>query len=46
MLFFATLLTGCYESGWGGGSPGYYGNSGYYGSSGTVLVSARDFSST
>ena len=23
VLLFATLLTGCYESGWGGESPGY-----------------------
>src|SRR5580704_2832130 len=24
-LFLATLLTGCYDSGWGGGSPGWEG---------------------
>jgi hypothetical protein len=29
-LFFATLVTGCYDSGWSG-HPGYYGNSGYAG---------------
>lgn len=31
-LFLATLLTGCYDSSYGG--PGYYGNSGYYGTPG------------
>ena len=34
MLLLATLLTGCYDSGWGGGGPGYYGNTGYYRSQG------------
>jgi len=33
-LLFATLLAGCYESGWGGGGPGYYGSPGYYASPG------------
>jgi hypothetical protein len=31
-LIFAILLTGCYDTGWGGGSPGYgpyYGGAGY-----------------
>jgi hypothetical protein len=28
-LLFATLVTGCYGPGWGGGSPGYYSNN-YY----------------
>ena len=23
-LFFATLVTGCFDDGWGGGGPGYY----------------------
>ncbi len=34
VLLLATLMTGCYDSGWGGGGPGYYGNSGYYGGPG------------
>ena len=34
VLLFATLLTGCYDSGWGGGGPDYYGNSSYYGGPG------------
>lgn len=35
-LLFATLVTGCYGPGWGGGRPGYYSNygTGYYGGTG------------
>jgi len=33
-LLFATLVAGCYESGWGGGGSGYYGSPAYYGSPG------------
>ncbi|MGD0076344.1 MAG: hypothetical protein ABSD31_18715 [Candidatus Binataceae bacterium] len=31
-LLFATLVTGCYDGGWGGGGPGWLGgeNPGYY----------------